>query len=52
MFREGVFWAKTCRGVKVAKGMKSGTLVVLLPDRGHRYLRTKLFMSTCACCPR
>jgi cysteine synthase B len=37
--------------LKIAKGMKSGTLVVLLPDRGDRYLSTKLFMSTCACCP-
>jgi cysteine synthase B len=37
--------------LKIAKGMKSGALVVLLPDRGDRYLSTKLFMSTCACCP-
>ena len=37
--------------LKIAKGMKSGTIVVLLPDRGDRYLSTKLFMSTCACCP-
>jgi len=26
-------------------------MVVLLRDRGDRYLSTKLFMSTCACCP-
>ena len=37
--------------LKVAKQMKSGTLVVLLPDRGDRYLSTCLFMSVCAKCP-
>jgi cysteine synthase B len=37
--------------LKAAKEMKSGTLVVLLPDRGDRYLSTCLFMSTCAKCP-
>jgi len=42
---------KDLPGGKVAKGMKSGTMVVLLRDRGDRYLSTKLFMSTCACCP-
>jgi len=54
--REGLFvgmssGAAVAGALKVAKGMKSGTLVVLLPDRGDRYLSTKLFMSTCACCP-
>jgi cysteine synthase B len=37
--------------LKVAKEMTSGTVVVLLPDRGDRYLSTCLFMSTCAKCP-
>jgi cysteine synthase B len=37
--------------LKVAKQMRSGTLVVLLPDRGDRYLSTCLFMSVCAKCP-
>jgi len=37
--------------LKVAREMNSGTLVVLLPDRGDRYLSTCLFMSTCAKCP-
>ena len=37
--------------LKVARDMESGTLVVLLPDRGDRYLSTCLFMSTCAKCP-
>jgi hypothetical protein len=43
--------AAVAGALKIAKGMKSGTVVVLLPDRGDRYLSTKLFMSTCACCP-
>ena len=37
--------------LRVAGEMDSGTLVVLLPDRGDRYLSTCLFMSTCAKCP-
>ena len=37
--------------IKAAKQMESGTLVVILPDRGDRYLSTCLFMSTCAKCP-
>lgn len=54
--REGLFvgmssGAAVAGALKIAKGMKSGTVVVLLPDRGDRYLSTKLFMSTCACCP-
>jgi len=35
----------------VVKALDSGTVVVLLPDRGDRYLSTCLFMSTCAKCP-
>jgi cysteine synthase B len=35
----------------VAKQMSSGTIVVLLPDRGDRYLSTTLFRSICATCP-
>jgi len=54
--REGLFvgmssGAAVAVALKVAKGMKSGTVVVLLPDRGDRYLSTSLFMSTCAHCP-
>lgn len=37
--------------LKVAKGMTSGVIVTLLPDRGDRYLSTSLFRSVCACCP-
>jgi len=54
--KEGLFvgmssGAALAGALKVAKGMKSGTVVVLLPDRGDRYLSTSLFMSTCAHCP-
>ena len=54
--REGLFvgmssGAAVAGALKVAKEMNSGTLVVLLPDRGDRYLSTRLFMSTCAKCP-
>jgi S-sulfo-L-cysteine synthase (O-acetyl-L-serine-dependent) len=34
-----------------AKEMKSGVIVVILPDRGDRYLSTALFTSVCAKCP-
>ncbi|HEY6010380.1 MAG TPA: cysteine synthase family protein [Nitrospirota bacterium] len=34
-----------------AKEMKEGTIVVILPDRGDRYLSTALFTSVCAQCP-
>ncbi len=34
-----------------AKEMKDGTIVVILPDRGDRYLSTSLFASICAECP-
>jgi cysteine synthase B len=34
-----------------AKEMESGVIVVILPDRGDRYLSTSLFVSVCAKCP-
>jgi len=54
--KEGVFvgmssGAALAGALKVAREMSSGTVVVLLPDRGDRYLSTCLFMSTCAKCP-
>ena len=55
--REGLFvgmssGAAVAGALKIAKEMNSGsTVVVLLPDRGDRYLSTSLFMSTCARCP-
>jgi len=54
--REGVFvgmssGAALCGALRVAQGMKSGTVVVIFPDRGERYLSTVLFRSICAECP-
>jgi len=54
--KEGVFvgmssGAAVAGALRIAKEMTSGTIVVLLPDRGDRYLSTMLFMSVCAKCP-
>jgi len=53
--REGVFvgmssGAALAGALKVAAGMRAGTIVVILPDRGDRYLSTTLFRSICARC--
>jgi cysteine synthase B len=53
---EGIFvgmssGAAMAGALQVAKGMTSGVIVALLPDRGDRYLSTSLFRSVCACCP-
>lgn len=37
--------------MQAAKDLRSGTVVVILPDRGDRYLSTTLFKSICAKCP-
>ena len=37
--------------IKKAKELKDGTIVVILPDRGDRYLSTALFTSICGKCP-
>jgi len=54
--KEGIFvgmssGAAVAGALHVAKNMHSGTIVVLLPDRGDRYLSTTLFRSICAKCP-
>jgi cysteine synthase B len=54
--REGLFTgmssgAAVAGALQVAKKMKRGTIVVILPDRGDRYLSTTLFRSICAKCP-
>ena len=54
--KEGIFvgissGAAVAGALRIAREMKSGTVVVVLPDRGDRYLSTTLFMSTCAKCP-
>jgi cysteine synthase B len=53
--REGIFagmssGAAVAGALKVVAGMSGGTVVVLLPDRGDRYLSTALFRSVCANC--
>jgi cysteine synthase B len=37
--------------MKASENMENGTVVVILPDRGDRYLSTTLFKSICAKCP-
>ena len=53
---EGIFagmssGAAVAGALHVAQKMDSGTIVVILPDRGDRYLSTTLFRSICAKCP-
>ena len=43
--------AAVAGALQVAATLQKGTIVVLLPDRGDRYLSTTLFRSTCAQCP-
>jgi len=54
--KEGIFvgmssGAAVAGALHVAEQMTSGTIVVILPDRGDRYLSTTLFRSICAKCP-
>jgi cysteine synthase B len=54
--KEGLFvgmssGAAVAGALKVARRMDSGTVVVILPDRGDRYLSTTLFKPICAECP-
>jgi cysteine synthase B len=54
--KEGIFvgmssGAAVVGALRVAKTMGYGTVVVLLPDRGDRYLSTTLFRSICGKCP-
>ncbi|MBF0520454.1 MAG: cysteine synthase family protein [Nitrospirae bacterium] len=54
--KEGLFvgmssGAAVHAAVAMAKSIKSGMIVVILPDRGDRYLSTTLFKSICADCP-
>ncbi|MDD5326322.1 MAG: cysteine synthase family protein [Phycisphaerae bacterium] len=53
---EGIFvgmssGAAVAGALHIAEDMSSGTIVVILPDRGDRYLSTTLFRSICAKCP-
>ena len=54
--KEGVFvglssGAAMAGALKVAERMSKGTIVVILPDRGDRYLSVTQFRSVCAKCP-
>jgi cysteine synthase B len=54
--REGLFvgmssGAAVAGALRVAQDMDSGTIVVILPDRGDRYLSTTLFLPICGKCP-
>jgi cysteine synthase B len=54
--REGLFvgmssGAAVWGALEMAKRLDQGTIVVILPDRGDRYLSTSLFTSVCAKCP-
>jgi cysteine synthase B len=53
---EGIFagmssGAAVAGALAVVRRMERGTIVVVLPDRGDRYLSTALFTSVCAKCP-
>jgi len=43
--------AAVAGALQIAGRIDRGTIVVLLPDRGDRYLSTNLFRSSCAECP-
>jgi cysteine synthase B len=54
--KEGIFvgmssGAAVAGALQIAKKIKFGTIAVILPDRGDRYLSTTLFRSICAKCP-
>ncbi|NJD57195.1 MAG: cysteine synthase family protein [Nitrospirae bacterium] len=54
--REGLFvgmssGAAMHGALRMAERLKKGTIVVILPDRGDRYLSTTLFASVCGKCP-
>ncbi len=54
--KEGIFagmssGAAVAGALRLATEIETGTIVVILPDRGDRYLSTNLFRSSCADCP-
>jgi cysteine synthase B len=54
--KEGLFLgmssgAAVAGALHIARKLDHGNIVVILPDRGERYLSTSLFMSVCAKCP-
>lgn len=54
--RQGIFCgmsggAAVAGALRLASELDSGVIVVIIPDRGDRYLSTNLFKSMCAQCP-
>jgi cysteine synthase B len=54
--KEGIFCGMSSgaamhTALKKSSELKEGTIVVVLPDRGDRYLSTALFTSVCGKCP-
>ena len=54
--QEGIFCgmsggAAVAGALRLASELESGLVVVIIPDRGDRYLSTNLFKSMCAQCP-
>jgi len=54
--RQGIFCgmsggAAVAGALTLSKELSSGLIVVIIPDRGDRYLSTNLFKSMCAQCP-
>lgn len=54
--KQGIFCgmsggAAVAGAIKLASELESGLIVVIIPDRGDRYLSTNLFKSMCAQCP-
>src|SRR6185369_2273864 len=54
--RKGIFCgmsggAAVAGALSLAEELDSGVIVVIIPDRGDRYLSTNLFKSMCADCP-
>jgi S-sulfo-L-cysteine synthase (O-acetyl-L-serine-dependent) len=54
--REGIFCgmsggAAMAGAFRLAQSLDHGVIVVIIPDRGDRYLSTNLFKSMCADCP-
>ena len=54
--KQGIFCgmsggAAVAGAIRLASELESGLIVVIIPDRGDRYLSTNLFKSMCAQCP-
>ena len=54
--RQGIFCgmsggAAVAAALRLSKELETGLIVVIIPDRGDRYLSTNLFKSMCAQCP-